>query len=426
MKSKEKEYILTETIKTIGKKAKEAAHFLASLDPITKNKALSLAAELMEQQKKEILAANSLDLKQAKESGLNDAFIDRLELNDTRINGMINSIKEIKELNDPVGKVLASTVRPNGLKIMRVAVPIGVIGIIYESRPNVTSDAASLCLKSGNAVILRSGSESLNSSMAIVKVFHEALDQAGIPTSAIQIIQTKERQAVTDLLKATEYVDLIIPRGGLSLTKLVSEESKVPTLLHLTGNCHTYIHENADFAMARKVLINAKMRRTGICGATESLLIDEKIASQILPLIVNDFTSLGCEIRGDIKALSADKRLKSATEEDFGLEYLAPILSVKIVSGISEAIEHINKYGSHHTDSIITEDKDAASLFFKGIDSSIVMHNTSTQFADGGEFGMGAEIGIATGKLHARGPVGVEQLTTYKYIVQGAGQIRPN
>jgi glutamate-5-semialdehyde dehydrogenase len=262
--------------------------------------------------------------------------------------------------------------------------------------------------------------------MAIVKVFHEALDQAGIPTSAIQIIQTKERQAVTDLLKATEYVDLIIPRGGLSLTKLVSEESKVPTLLHLTGNCHTYIHENADFAMARKVLINAKMRRTGICGATESLLIDEKIASQILPLIVNDFTSLGCEIRGDIKALSADKRLKSATEEDFGLEYLAPILSVKIVSGISEAIEHINKYGSHHTDSIITEDKDAASLFFKGIDSSIVMHNTSTQFADGGEFGMGAEIGIATGKLHARGPVGVEQLTTYKYIVQGAGQIRPN
>ena len=409
----------------IGKRAKIAQAVLANLQTDTKNNALRHGAALLRSQSSLILSENAKDVEGAKSAGLDAAMIDRLLLTPARIESMAQGLETIADLDDPVGKILAEWDRPNGLRISRVAVPLGVIGIIYESRPNVTADAAALCLKSGNAVILRGGSESFYSSSAIVSLLHKALEACGIPADAILLVPTRDRAAVGEMLKLTDYIDVIIPRGGMNLTRRISEESKIPTLLHLTGNCHTYIHHAADIAMAKAIVMNAKMRRTGICGATESLVIDSRIAATILPAITHDLAAAGCTVRGDLRAQTLDPRIEAASEADWGTEYLDAVISVKIVDTIDEAIDHINQYGSHHTDAIITGDTEAAQLFQQRIDSAIVMHNTSTQFADGGEFGMGAEIGIATGKLHARGPVGVEQLTTYKYLVSGNGQVRP-
>ena len=326
---------------------------------------------------------------------------------------------------DPVGHVLDTQTRPNGLRISRVSVPLGVIGIIYEARPNVTADAGGLCLKSGNAAILRGGSESFYSSRAIVACLHAGLRAAGLPEDAIQLVPTTDRAAVGEMLTMVGLIDVIVPRGGVSLTKRVAEESRIPTILHLDGNCHTYIHAAADKQMALDVVKNAKLRRTGICGATESLLIDEAAVASHLPVIVEMLLAEGCEVRGDAMICALNAQVKLATEADWGTEYLDKIISIKTVLGVEEAVAHINQYGSHHTDAIITADRGAADDFLRGVDSAIVVHNASTQFADGGEFGMGAEIGISTGRLHARGPVGASQLTTYKYVVEGAGQIRP-
>jgi glutamate-5-semialdehyde dehydrogenase len=412
-------------MQNIGARAKAAAAILAIAPAESRNKALSLAASGLRAHTDSLLAENKNDVEDARSAGLDIAMIDRLTLNPARIEAMASALETVAALNDPVGKILAAWDRPNGLHITRRSVPLGVIGMIYESRPNVTADAAGICLKSGNAVILRGGSESLRSSLAIVEVLHTALEQAGLPVDAVQIVPTTDRGAVGEMLQLTDYIDVIIPRGGASLTKRISEESKVPTLLHLTGNCHSYIHKDADLAMALSIVMNAKMRRTGICGATESLVIDSRITPAILPQLVNELTAVGCGLRGDLRAQTLDARIQPAAECDWATEYLCPLLSIKIVDTLEEAISHINRYGSHHTDAIITANDAAAQQFLQQVESAIVMHNTSTQFADGGEFGMGAEIGIATGKLHARGPVGVEQLTTYKYEVKGCGQVRP-
>lgn len=409
----------------IGQNARNAARILSTSDTSAKNKALLTAATLLRAQTETVLAANKKDVEEAEKAGLSKAMIDRLLLTAERIDGIARGLEVVAGLPDPVGKILAEWERPNGLVIKRVSVPLGVIGIIYESRPNVTADAGGIALKSGNAIILRGGSDSFYSSTAIADILHEGLKAAGLPEHAIQLVPTRNREAVGEMLRMTEFIDVIIPRGGAGLTKRIADESKVPTLLHLTGNCHTYIHKEADIAMARAVVLNAKMRRTGICGATESLVIDAMIAPEILPLLVEDLTAKGCEIRGDKRARSLDIRIREATEDDWGTEYLDAIISVKIVDTIEEAVAHINHYGSHHTDAIITADANAAQLFTAQVDSAITVHNASTQFADGGEFGMGAEIGIATGKLHARGPVGVEQLTTFKYVIEGSGQVRP-
>lgn len=416
---------LHQLMQEIGQNARNAALLLANAGTEAKNKALQNAAGLLRMQQEQVLAANADDVRAAEEAGLNKAMIDRLLLTPARIESIASGLEAVAGLPDPVGKVLQVENRPNGLVIKQVSVPLGVIGIIYESRPNVTADAAGIALKSGNAIILRGGSESFHSSAMIASLLHEGLKAAGLPEQAIQLVPTRDREAVGCMLRMTDTIDVIIPRGGASLTKRVAEESKVPTLLHLTGNCHSYIHKDADIAMARNIILNAKMRRTGVCGATESLVIDAVIAPQILPLIVADLMAKGCEIRGDKRARSLDSHIKEASEEDWGTEYLDAIISVKIVDSILEAVAHINHYGSHHTDAIITANPDAASIFLSQVDSAIVVHNASTQFADGGEFGMGAEIGIATGRLHARGPVGVEQLTTYKYVVEGNGQVRP-
>ena len=331
----------------------------------------------------------------------------------------------LAELPDPVGDVLAEWERPNGLSIQRIAVPLGVIGIIYESRPNVTADAGALCLKSGNAAILRGGSESFHSSTAIAECLHAGLKEAGLPEAAVQLVPTTDRAAVGEMLHMVGLIDVIVPRGGRSLTERVQNDSRVPTLLHLDGNCHTYIHAKADPKKAVDVVVNAKMRRTGICGATESLVIDQAVAPLILPKLVDALAEKSCTLKGDKAAQTADSRIQAATDEDWGTEYLDAILSVKVVDGPDEAIAHVNRYSSHHTDAIITEDTAVADAYCQKVDSAIVMHNASTQYADGGEFGMGAEIGIATGRLHARGPVGAAQLTTYKYVVRGNGQTRP-
>lgn len=409
----------------LGKQAKEAALELADSDTESRNNALRAAAESLRKHQKSILEANEKDMEAGRAKGLDKAMLDRLELSEKRIEAMAAGIEAIAELADPVGKVLASWERPNGLKISRVSVPLGVIGIIYESRPNVTADAGALCLKSGNAVILRGGSESFHSSGAIAECLQEGLKKAGLPRNSIQLVPTTDREAVGEMLTMSQYIDVIVPRGGKGLCKRVMEESRVPTLLHLEGNCHTYIHAKANQDMALSVLENAKLRRTGICGATESLVIDHKIAKEILPKIADTLIAKGCELRGDNEACKIDARLKPASDGDWDTEYLDAILSVKIIDDLEDAIEFVNQHSSHHTDAIITEDKEAAKAFLNRIDSAIVMHNASTQFADGGEFGMGAEIGIATGRLHARGPVGVEQLTTFKYQVEGNGQVRP-
>ena len=410
---------------TLGQNAKEAYAVLSQTPAEQKNLALLEAAKAIRENARDIMQANEKDIAIAKSNRANAAFLDRLALSPVRIEAMAKSLEEIAKQPDPVGKVLASWDRPNGLKISRISVPLGVIGVIYESRPNVTADAGGLCLKSGNAVILRCGSDSFNSSRAIEVCMQRGLATADLPVEAIQLVPTTDRAAVTEMLGMSEYIDIIIPRGGKNLTEKIKNESKIATLLHLDGNCHTYIHSEADPEMAAKVVFNAKMRRTGVCGATESIVIDESVVDIILPLIVDQLIANDCEIRGDERAQLADKRLKPASPADWFKEYLDAIVSVKTVQNIEQAIEHINFYSSHHTDAIITADAEAARQFEQKIDSAIVIHNASTQFADGGEFGMGGEIGISTGRLHARGPVGVEQLTTYKYVVVGNGQVRP-
>ncbi|NDF11552.1 MAG: glutamate-5-semialdehyde dehydrogenase [Proteobacteria bacterium] len=409
----------------IGKQARAAARILAVAEPAQKNKALKSAAAALRKAEAAILKANAKDVALAKKNNVAKAFIERLELNSKRIEAMAKGLEEIAALKDPVGHSLAKWKRPNGLTIERVSVPLGVIGIIYESRPNVTADAGALCLKSGNAAILRGGTDSFHSSQAILECLQKGLQAAGLPAHVIQSVPVKDREAVGAMLRMDQYIDVIVPRGGKGLIKRVIEESRIPLLQHLDGNCHTYVHSAADISMAVKVILNAKMRRTGVCGATESLVLDEKIAAKALPKIADVLAKEGCELRGDAASRKIDKRIKAANDEDYRTEYLDSIMSVKIVKGLEQAIDFINQYSSHHTEAIITKDKKAAARFLKYIDSAIVMHNASTQFADGGEFGMGAEIGIATGRLHARGPVGVEQLTTYKYVLHGSGQIRP-
>lgn len=414
-----------ELIANMALAAKAAYARLGEATPELRKQALMQAAQAIRARTREIQSANDKDVSAAKASGMDAAMLDRLTLNAARIESMAKGLEDIATLPDPLGKVLAQWTRPNGLNISRVSVPLGVIGIIYESRPNVTADAAGLCIKSGNAAILRGGSDSLHSSQAIAECMHEGLKAAGLPAEAVQLVPTRDRAAVGEMLGAVGLIDIIVPRGGKSLTERVQKESRVPTILHLDGNCHTYVQKAADAAMAREVLLNAKMRRTGVCGATESLLLDRTVAKQFLPQLVDALTEAKCAVRGDAESCAIDGRITLASEEDWGTEYLAPIISVKLVEGVEEAVAHINRYGSHHTDAIITSDEKAAALFLTKVDSAIVLHNASTQFADGGEFGMGAEIGISTGRLHARGPVGAEQLTTYKYVVHGSGQIRP-
>lgn len=404
--------------------AKKASSELAILDSATKDQILLEVVKLLKKHAQKIIKANQKDIKAAKEHRLDDAKIDRLVLDEKRIIGLANAVKEIIKLTDPVGKILYDTSRENGLRIRRITTPLGVLLAIFESRPNVTSDIAALSLKSGNAVILRCGSDSINSSKVLADIYREALEKFNIDKDAVILVPNVEREYVSELLKMENHIDVVIPRGGKSLIKAVMDHTKIPVFKHLDGNCHTYINEKADVEKARKILLNAKMRRVGICGATESLLIDKKIAKKILPLIADDLTEVGCEMRGDEEAVSIDARIKNADSKDFYTEYLDKIISIKIVKDIDEAIKHIGIYGSSHTESIITEDQKTADKFLKKVNSAIVMHNASTQFADGGEFGLGAEVGIATGKLHARGPVGLEQLVTYKYIVEAQCGLR--
>jgi glutamate-5-semialdehyde dehydrogenase len=415
---------ISSIVRRLAEDARAAYGVLAEAKNEQKDMALVQSALAIREHASAIFHANEKDILEGKAAGLTEAQLDRLKLDDKRIEALAQSLETVATMPDPVNKILAEWTRPNGLVIQRVSVPLGVIGIIYESRPNVTADSAGLCIKSGNSCILRGGSESFHSSAAIVECIHRGLKAAGLPEHAVQVVPSKDRALVGEMLAAVGLIDVVIPRGGKSLTERVRNESKVPTLLHLDGNCHTYIHEGAEAAMAVSVLMNAKMRRVGVCGATESLLIDEKIAKDMLPKIAFELTKAHCEMRGCDKARAIDPRIKAAMDDDWSAEYLAPIISIKIVSGIDEAISHINRYGSHHTDAIITADKKAARQFLRQVDSAIVLHNASTQFADGGEFGFGAEIGIATGRLHARGPVGAEQLTTYKYVIHGDGQTR--
>jgi glutamate-5-semialdehyde dehydrogenase len=408
----------------ICKKAKEATKPMALLDEATKNNILFTAKNLIISNAKKILEANFIDVENAKKNQIEASKIDRLILNEEKILAIAKSIDDIINLPDPIGKITYETNRPNGLNIKRILTPIGVLLTIYESRPNVTSDVASLSIKSGNVVILRSGSEAINSSKILASFFQEALRKFNVNENAISFCKNPHRDFVNGLLKMDKFIDVVIPRGGKSLILAVSRQSKIPIFKHLDGNCHTYINEKADFEKARKILLNAKMRRVGICGATESLLIDKKIAQKIIPILMNDLDKVGCEVRGMNDAMRIDKRIKKASTQDFYTEYLDKILSLKIVKNIDEAIAHISKFGSAHTESIITEDDAMAQKFLTEIDSAIVMHNASTQFADGGEFGFGAEVGIATGKIHARGPVGLEQLTIYKYQIVADCAIR--
>ncbi len=409
----------------LGKAARSAAAGLARATSDQRDEALRRAADAIRSQSAAILAANAEDMRAAEAKGLSGAMLDRLLLDDGRIESMARGLQAVVALPDPVGKVLAEWERPNGLKIQRVSVPLGVIGIIYESRPNVTADAAGLCLKSGNAVILRGGSESFQSNQAIHQCMLSGLGAGGIDAAAVQMVPTTDREAVGYLMSSmTDYLDVVVPRGGKSLISRVQREARVPVIGHLEGICHVYLHESADRDMAERIVKNAKMRRTGICGAAETLLVDRAVAARLLPGIVDVLTKSGCEVRGD-DATQAIVTVKAATEEDWSTEYLDAILSVRVVEDMSQAIEHIARYGSGHTESIVATDEAAAEKFLAGVDSAIVLHNASTQFADGGEFGMGAEIGIATGRIHARGPVGAEQLTSYKYVVRGKGQIRP-
>ena len=410
----------------MGKSARAAAAELACADEAMKNHALLAAAENIEANAPDILAANRIDMKAGEKKGLSASMLDRLLLNDQRIESMANGLRAIAGLNDPINDVIAEWDRPNGLTIQRVRVPLGVIGIIYESRPNVTADAGALCLKSGNAVILRGGSESFHSSTAIHACLQEGLRAAGLPETAIQMVATTSRDAVGFMLSSMQqFIDVIVPRGGKNLIARVQADARVPVIGHLEGLCHVYVDASATVVMATEIVLNSKMRRTGICGAAETLLIDRKAMATHYTAIADALYAAGCELRGDADICAADSRAVAAAEEDWSTEYLEPILAVKAVDGVDAAIEHIQRYGSGHTECVVTEDALVAERFFHKLDSAILLHNASTQFADGGEFGMGAEIGIATGRIHARGPVGHEQLTSYKYQVSGSGQTRP-
>ena len=412
-------------LKKIGLKAKRASAILNTATSDQKNKFFDFAIEAIKENSDEILLANQLDIKAAEGNNKDEAFIDRLALDKERLQGMCDALNEIKSFKDPIGRVLSSWDRPNGLKISRVATPLGVIGLIFESRPNVAADAGGLCLKSGNAVILRSGKDGLRSAMAIVDSLQNALKRAELPEDCIQIVPFDNREAATMMLEGLDgSIDVIVPRGGKSLVAEVERSAKVPVFGHLEGICHIYVDEYAEEKKALSVCMNAKMRRTGICGAVETILINEKILSSFVPKLAASLSNEKCEIRCCEKTIGFDARAVPASEDDWSTEYLAPIVSIKAVASIDEAIEHIQKFGTGHTESIISENKDVQARFTESIDSAIVMINASTQFADGGEFGLGGEIGIATGKFHARGPVGVDQLTSFKYIVSGDGQIR--
>ena len=417
---------ITNSLGEIGRSARAAARTMALASTAQKDCALELMAAAIRAQSSCILAANADELAEARASGVSGAFLDRLMLDAARVEAIAAGIDMVRALKDPVGVVTESWTRPNGMTIERVRVPLGVIGIIYESRPNVTADAGALCLKSGNAAILRGGSDSLRSSRAILVALAQGLREASLPETAIQLIPTRDRAAVGLMLSGLDgNIDVIVPRGGKSLVARVQAEARVPVFAHLEGVCHVYVDKMASLDMAKKIVLNAKMRRTGVCGAAETLLVDRAGVDKFLKPLVEMLIDAKCEIRGDRATLAVDKRVKPASEEDWSTEYLDAIIAVKVVDGVASAIEHIERYGSHHTDAIVTEDQSAAEKFLREVDSAIVLHNASTQFADGGEFGFGAEIGIATGRLHARGPVGIDQLTTFKYRVHGSGQIRP-
>lgn len=414
------------TMADIGRRARAAARPLAVATTAAKNAALLAMAEAIVAREQDILDANAIDVSNGQESGLSASFMDRLKLDPARVRAMADGIREIAALRDPVGDVMAQWDRPNGLHIERVRTPLGVVGVIYESRPNVTADAGALCLKAGNPVILRGGSDSLNSSAAIHACLVEGLKEAGLPEDAIQLVPTTDRAAVGEMLKGLGgTLDVIIPRGGKSLVGRVQAEARVPVFAHLEGICHLYIDRSADLDMAVRIAVNAKMRRTGVCGAAETLLVDQAVASTHLVPILDALRAAGCEIHADADVLKVFFDAKPAIDADWVTEYLDAIIAVKLVDGVAGAIEHIETFSSHHTEAIVAEDAQAVERFFNEIDSAILLHNASTQFADGGEFGMGAEIGIATGKMHARGPVGVEQLTSFKYRVRGSGQVRP-
>jgi glutamate-5-semialdehyde dehydrogenase len=417
---------VADLMRMMGAEARVAELILRTATTAQKNRALLAASQAIGTQRNKILAANEQDMKEAREMKLSGGLLDRLKLDDKRIGAMASGLDDIAALADPIGMVMAEWQRPNGLHIQRIRVPLGVIGIIYESRPNVTADAGALCLKSGNAVILRGGSESTRSSSAIHACLEEGLDAAGLPRSCIQLIPTTDRAAVGYMLaEMTDCIDVIVPRGGKSLIERVQREARVPVIGHLEGVCHVYVDKDADPAMAKNIVVNAKMRRTGICGAAETLLVDRSAAAGMLGSLVGALLEAGCEVRGDAPTQEVDARVVEANEADWYAEYLDAIIAVRIVDGVDGAIAHIAKYGSQHTDAIVSANAATAERFLTRVDSAIVLHNASTQFADGGEFGMGAEIGISTDKFHARGPVGVEELTSYKYIVRGAGQVRP-
>ena len=416
---------LHDSLLKMGKDARSAARTLALTPSHQKTQALEAIAKNIRDFKDNILSANAKDIENARKNGMSAALVDRLLLDEKRVLSIADAVHTIANLPDPVGEIMSEWKRPNGLQIQRVRTPLGVIGVIYESRPNVTADAGALCLKAGNAVILRGGSDSFLSSKAIHELMVEGLKSANLPEKSIQFVDTVDRDAVGELLTGLDgNIDVIVPRGGKSLVARVQREARVPVFSHLEGLCHIYIDKSADLDMAKKIVINAKLRRTGICGAVETILVDRKIADKIVPVIIA-LQQAGCEIRASEDLVDKIPGAKLATEADWSTEYLDAIVSIKTVEGVEGAIEHINRYSSHHTESIIAEDKKAVELFFKSLDSAILMHNASTQFADGGEFGFGGEIGIATGKMHARGPIGVEQLTTFQYHVNGNGQIRP-
>lgn len=410
----------------LGRRARAAARQVALASAEDKNAALHAMAACIRTQADGILAANAEDLADAKAKGQSGAFVDRLILNPERLEAISDAVESIAALPDPVGRVLARFERPNGLQIERVATPLGVIGVIFESRPNVTADAGALCLKAGNAAILRAGSESFRSSFAIAQAMGQGLEQVGLPADAIRLVPTRDRVAVGAMLSGLDgNLDVIVPRGGKSLVARVQEEARVPVFAHLEGLNHVYVHAGADLEMAKAIVLNAKMRRTGVCGSAETLLVDRACVETHLEPLVSMLLDAGCAVRGDEAVQAADSRVTPAMEEDWRTEYLDAIISARIVDGLDAALAHIETYGSHHTDSIVTSDEAVAEHFLAEVDSAIVLHNASTQFADGGEFGFGAEIGIATGRMHARGPVGVEQLTSFKYRIRGSGQTRP-
>jgi len=417
---------LAATMRDIGRDARAAARVLALAPTSQKNRALAAMAKAIRGSRAAILAANAEDLAEAKSAHATVAFLDRLTLDAERIEAMAAGLDVIRKLKDPVGGILTSWRRPNGMRIERVRVPLGVIGVIYESRPNVTADAGALCLKAGNAAILRGGSEGFRSARAIHGAMVEGLVEAGLPASSIALVPTRDREAVGLMLAGLDgALDVIVPRGGKSLVGRVQKEARIPVFAHLEGVCHVYVDGKAKLPMAKSIVLNAKMRRTGVCGAAETLLVDRAAAPKLLKPLIDMLIEAGCEIRGDAAVRAVDDRVKPASEADWSTEYLDAILTAGVVDGVDAAIAHIERYGSHHTDAIVTEDKKAAEKFLREVDSAIVLHNASTQFADGGEFGFGAEIGIATGRLHARGPVGVEQLTSFNYRIRGSGQTRP-